>query len=371
MESFSSFLDQTFMGITLAQYLLSFSCILGGFLARFIFTLILHRAARVAEGKQRQLAVGILHSMVRPVGIILIIGGVWAAVALLPLPNEPFDIERLVHSLLRAGMVIVGVWLGIAMTEALVDFFLAKARKTETPLDDQLLPMARSAIKLFLVVIGGVSVLQELGYSVSSLIAGLGLGGAAVAFASRDTLSNLFGSLVIFVDRPFHIGDWIEIGDIEGTVEEVGLRVTRIRTFANSLITLPNSQLTTTAINNWSRMKKRRIRMTLGVTYDTTPKQMQKLVEQMRETVRSDDRLSQDFFLINFHEFGPSSLDIFVYVFTATTNWAEYMQVRQELLLKFMDDVRGLGLSFAFPSQSIYVESLPDEPDSMKESTPR
>jgi len=203
-------------------------------------------------------------------------------------------------------------------------------------------------------------IIQNAGGDVGSLLAGFGIGGVAVAMASKDTIANLFGSVVIFIDRPFQIGDWVDIGGQEGTVEEVGLRVTRIRTFANSLITVPNSQLTTTAINNWSRMQKRRIKLTIGLTYDSNADQMEKAVEAIRDVLRSDERIAQDFFLVNFTDFGPSSLDIFVYCFTNTVRWDEYMQVRQEVLLAFMRRIQALGLSFAFPSQSVYVESLPD-----------
>nr|WP_255216859.1 mechanosensitive ion channel family protein [Pseudenhygromyxa sp. WMMC2535] len=169
----------------------------------------------------------------------------------------------------------------------------------------------------------------------------------------------MFGSIVIFVDRPFQVGDWVEIGEHEGTIEEVGLRVTRIRTFANSLITIPNSTLTTTAINNWSRMQKRRIKLTIGVTYDATPDQLKAAVDGILEALHGDRRIAQDFMLVNFTNFGASSLEIFVYCFTLTTRWDEYMQIREEVLFEFMRRLHDLGLSFAFPSQSLYIESMP------------
>ncbi|MBN1758779.1 MAG: mechanosensitive ion channel family protein [Chitinispirillaceae bacterium] len=135
------------------------------------------------------------------------------------------------------GVIFAGLW-------------MERAKRTESKLDDQLIPIVRRSSKVFFFVIGVVLVLQNMGYSVGSLIAGLGIGAVAIAMASKDTVANLFGSLMIFLDKPFHIGDWIEMGSIEGTVEVVGLRTTRIRTFANSLITMPNSMFTTGAINN-------------------------------------------------------------------------------------------------------------------------
>ncbi len=370
MDTITQFLDRTFFGISLLQFSISFLIVIAGIFARFINRILLTRTASLMEKNDKKVAAIIIGAIVTPLGIILVFGGTWGAVSILPLPSDPYDIYRLVHALFRSSMILLAIWLGVAVTNSLFKELMVRALETQTPLDEQLLPLIRSSIQIFLIVIGGVTVLQELGYSVSSLIAGLGLGGAAFALASRDTLSNLFGSLVIFIDRPFMVGDWIEIGDIEGTVEEVGLRVTRIRTFANSLITLPNSMLTTQPINNWSRMKKRRIRMTIGLTYDSSPDQVDKAVEAIRKVIREDERMHQDFFLVNFKGFGAYSLDIFVYCFTVTTQWAEHLQVQQELLLKFMREIEALGLSFAFPTQSIHVESYGNEPDAMNKELP-
>ncbi|RMG99107.1 MAG: mechanosensitive ion channel family protein [Deltaproteobacteria bacterium] len=198
------------------------------------------------------------------------------------------------------------------------------------------------------------------------MVAGLGIGGAAFALAAKDTVANLFGAIVIFVDRPFQVGDWVEIGSTEGTVEEIGLRVTQIRTFLNSVITIPNAQLTTTPINNWSRMRKRRIKMTVGVTYGATPEQILEGKAAIERLIASDERFDQSFFLVNFHEFGASSLDYFIYCFTVTTDWKEHMQIREEFLLGIMREFRKIGLEFAFPSQSVYVEKLPDPPNAPK-----
>jgi len=263
------------------------------------------------------------------------------------------------------------MWFGLRLTNGLTAIWEERAEDTSGTFDDQLVPVTRTLIKLGILVVGLLLIIQNLGGQVGSLLAGLGIGGAAIALASKDTIANLFGSIVIFVDRPFQVGDWVEIGAQEGTVEEVGLRVTRIRTFANSLITVPNSTLTTTAINNWSRMRKRRMTLTIGVTYDSTPDQLQAGVAAIREVLQTDERVSQDFMLVNFTNFGSSSLDIFVYAFTVTTNWAEYMQTREELLLEFMRRFGDIGLSFAFPSQSLYIERLPPGlPEAMEREQP-
>ncbi|MCA9700079.1 MAG: mechanosensitive ion channel family protein, partial [Myxococcales bacterium] len=275
----------------------------------------------------------VIHSLDGPMRWILLMAGLW--IGYLLLIDQPIATGLRSPVFLATELPFI-IWFANRLTNNLTDIWAVKAESTEGTFDDQLVPVIRTLAKILVVIVGLLLLFQNLGYEVGSLLAGLGIGGAAIALASKDTIANLFGSIVIFVDRPFQIGDWVEIGEQEGTVEEVGLRVTRIRTFANSLITVPNSALTTTAINNWSRMRKRRIKLTIGVTYDATPVQIEQAVEAIREVLHADRRVAQDFMLVNFTDFGASSLDIFVYAFTLTTRWDEYMQVRQELLLEFM-----------------------------------
>lgn len=331
------------------------------FLLKRLSVMLLKRLKVLQERTKTRWDDVIINALERPLSVGILWAGVGVALLVLPFPEEPLDIHRFVEAVLKGFGAALAVWFSLRLIDGVMGELNRMAEKTETKLDDQVLPIIRSTLKVVAVIIGAMLVVQNLGYSIGSLLAGLGLGGAALALASKDTVANLFGSLVIFIDRPFQIGDWVKIGGIEGTVEEVGLRTTRIRTFANSLITLPNHTLTTSAIENWSAMKKRRISMNVGVTYGSHPDQLEKLVEAFRRVLREDDRIHQDFFLVNFNDFGPSSLDIFVYCFTHTTVWAEYLDVRQEIMIKFMREVDKLGLSFAYPSRSIYLESVPEE----------
>jgi len=279
--------------------------------------------------------------------------------------------HQLSYQIFLASELPFLMWFGVRLTNNLTAIWAERATLTEGTFDDQLVPVIKTLAKLMIFLIGLLLIIQNLGGEVGSLLTGLGIGGAAIALASKDTIANLFGSIVIFVDRPFQVGDWVEIGAQEGTVEAVGLRVTRIRTFANSLITVPNSALTTTAINNWSRMRKRRIKLTIGVTYGTGPEQLKAGVEAIREVLQNDRRISQDFMLVNFTNFGASSLDIFVYAFTLTIRWNEYMQVREDVLLEIMRRFEELGLSIAFPTQTLHIESMPPgSPKAMQRELP-
>jgi MscS family membrane protein len=208
--------------------------------------------------------------------------------------------------------------------------------------------------------VGLLVALQNLHVNVTGLIAGVSIAGAGFAFASQDTLANIFGAVVILLDKPFRVGDWIVAGSEEGVVEEIGFWSTRIRTFAKTQITIPNRQLAGTAINNWSRMPIRRVKMNVGVSYEANAEQMERIVQRIRDVLRSDERIHQDFFLVNFHEFGESSLDIFLYYFTVTTDWAEYMQVRQDMNVAIMREIEEAGLEIAYPTRTVYLRG--DEP---------
>ena len=249
------------------------------------------------------------------------------------------------------------LWFALRLNGKLMDLWAHRADGTDSTFDDQLVPVVRTGIKVSLWVVAALLLVQNMGGEVGSLLAGFGLGGLAVAMASKDTIANLFGSVVIFVDRPFVVGDWVEIGEHEGVVEEVGLRVTRIRTFAKSLITVPNSSLTTTAINNWSRMHKRRIKMSVGITYDADAALVERAVEVMREVMNDTEGVESGTGVLYFEAFGSSSLDIFVYCFADDPDWEAFLAARQRLLLGFMRALSDLGVELAFPTQTVHIAS--------------
>lgn len=359
-------------GLTVGDLLMAVTAVVAGFIAgRMVFRLLNRIIERVPAHTVRHAA---LESVTEPVLWAFRGVGIWAALTLLPLPeSQSLDVHAFLNTVYQGLTVGLATWLGVRAISNFTGLWAHRASHTEGTFDDQLVPIVRKASKAFIVVTGTVMVLQNMNYNVGSLLAGLGIGGAAVAFASKDTVANFFGSLVIFIDRPFQVGDWVEIGAVEGTVEQVDIRVTRIRTFSNSLIMVPNSHMTVTAIQNWSRMEKRRIKLSIGVTYDATPDQMRKGVAAIRKIIEDDDRYVKDFYLVNFNEFGESALEIFCYFFTATTNWAEYMQIRQEFLLAVMDSFTELGLSFAFPTQTVHLETEqpPGAPPAMLRQRPR
>ena len=217
-------------------------------------------------------------------------------------------------------------------------------------------------LKIFVFSVGLVAILQEWSINVSAFIASLGLGGLAFALAAKDTASNLFGGLTILADNALKIDDWIKVGSVEGTVEEIGLRTTKIRTFEKSLVTVPNQIIANNPIENFSRRGIRRIKMRVGLTYSTSRETMQKILNDIKSMLKSHPGIAQDAtMLVNFDEMQDSSLSIFIYTFTNTAVWSEYMKIREDVNLKIMQIVEKYeDADFAFPSQSIYVEKIPD-----------
>lgn len=258
----------------------------------------------------------------------------------------------------RLLVVLSIVWATYRLVDVFAERMAEKAAKTDSKLDDQLVPLLRKALKIFTVIGGGLFILQNLNVNVGSLLAGLGIGGVAVALAAKDTIANFFGSVMIFVDRPFQIGDWVAISGVEGIVEEVGFRSTRIRTFYNSQVTVPNAKFTEANIDNFGRREYRRTYTTLNLTYDTTTEQMQAFVEGIRAIIRANQYTRKDYYEIHMSGFGAHSLDVMVYFFFKVSSWSEELRERHNVFLEIMRLAEKLGVSFAFPTQTLYVDKV-------------
>ena len=223
-------------------------------------------------------------------------------------------------------------------------------------LDDTLLIFFAKIIKAVIVIIAVLIVLGEFGVNINGLITGVGLGGLTFALAAQDTASNIFGGLVIISDKPFAVGDWIQTASIEGTVEDISFRSTRIRTFDDALLVVPNSTLSSASITNWSKMNKRKVKFNVGLTYNTTPSQIKNIITDIEAYLHSHKDIISDTSIVKLDEFGASSLNIMVMFFTSQTSLAELKRVREEINYEILDVVHRHESSFAFPSTSVYME---------------
>ena len=291
--------------------------------------------------------------VLRPIGLMAMALMWWSGLNLLGLPDTALLILLVAVKILVS---ISGIWSAFRLVDIFNAYWTVRVSKTQTKYDDLLVPMITKSMKVFVVVMGIVFAADNLNIDVTSLLAGLGLGGLAFALAAKDLLGNFFGSLTVLMDRPFHIGDWVVIGDIEGTVEEVGFRSTRIRTFYNSLVTMPNSILTTTKIDNMGARRYRRMLTKLAVTYDTPPEKIEGFCEGIRRIIQLHPYMRKDLYQVYFNDYGADSLDILLYVFWATPDWNTELRERHRFLLDVLRLARQMEIEFAFPTQTLYLK---------------
>ena len=359
VDHLPSWAQNTWLGIEAWQYIAVFLWLLIGFVLRKIFEFILDNYVRRVTQKTRfTWDDDLLDGVHRPAGFIFLMIFFRLTYTNLQLS---VTVNLYLSTILEIAVSVGFVWLFYNLADVFAKYLTVITSKTETKLDDQLVPLIRKTLRFFIVVMGVILILQNNGYNVASLIAGLGIGGLAVALAAKDTLANFFGSITIFVDRPFRIGDWIKVGGVEGTVEEVGFRTTRIRTFYNSLVSMPNSSIATTDIDNLGMRKYRRFKTYLNLTYSTSPEQMEAFVEGIKAIVKANSHFRQDYYEVHFNSMGAHSLDVLVYVFFEVPDWSTELQQRHNFLLEILRLAREVGVEFAFPTQTLHIDSMYQE----------
>ncbi len=267
------------------------------------------------------------------------------------------EIFTLTNQARDVAVVWLLIWFAIGFTENVERGFVEG--KHGDKVDATTAAAVAKLLRAAIIISGALMALQTFGFSISGVLALGGVGGIAIGFAARSLLANFFGALMIFLDRPFSVGDWIRSPDrsIEGTVEFIGWRVTQIRTFDQRPLYVPNSVFTEVSVENPSRMKNRRIFETFGIRYDDLP-QMRSIVADVHAMLAAHEDIAQDrTLMVNFVTFGASSLDFFVYTFTRTTDWATFHQVKQDVLLRIADIVAAHEAEFAFPTQTLHVQT--------------
>lgn len=285
---------------------------------------------------------------------ILLLGGRFVAMILQSLIE--FDISVFVSQAMKVGVVTIGIWYLVRVTKR-AEELLKTPGYTREPLDETTVTAISKLIRVSLIITGILIVAQTLGFSVQGVLAFGGIGGFAVGFASKDLLANFFGGLMIYLDRPFNVGDWVRSPDrtIEGTVMKIGWRITEIKTFDKRPLYIPNSTFTNIALENPSRMSHRRIYETFGIRYDDVAK-MSVIIEDIKQMLIEHPDIADDQTLIvNFNQFNASSLDFFIYTFTKTTDWIEFHKVKHDVLLKVSDIVLSHEAEFAYPTQTLHV----------------
>ncbi|MBL6812198.1 MAG: mechanosensitive ion channel family protein [Luminiphilus sp.] len=331
-----------------------------GVVGHYAIYRIVRRLTKAADRTETQWDDVVLYAIFPPIQWVM-----WVVLGLLSLSLFP-ALDGIREALLRlsdTALLLLFGWLAHRLSGGIEGELLGEHRGALASSDRATISAVARLSRIVLWVIAGIMILQSLGVSVSGLLAFGGVGGIAVGFAARDLLANFLGGLSIFLDRPFAVGDWIRSPDreIEGTVEDVGWRVTRIRTFDQRPLYVPNSVFSTVALENPSRMLNRRIYETIGIRYDDAAAMEQIVAEVKEMLVAHDDIDKGKTLMVNFVAFGASSLDFFIYCFTRTTDWATYHGVKQDVLVKILKIIEGQGAEVAFPTRTVLLS--PPEAD--------
>ena len=292
----------------------------------------------------------------RPLSVLILVVGLGFALDIIRSEAEAVVFEA-VDPVRTVSIIAILAWFLVRLIKQGEDSIIAQREAVGEPYDRATLDAIAQLLRVSINITATLVALQTLGFSVSGVLAFGGIGGLAVGFAAKDLLANFLGGLTIYLDRPFAVGDWIRSPDrdLEGTVEHIGWRLTRIRTFDKRPLYVPNSTFSTIAVENPSRMHHRRIYETIGIRYEDAGK-MAAIVSDVEQMLRSHPEIeTQATLMVNFTTFAPSSLDFFIYTFTKTTNWAEYHQVKQDVLLRIIEIVETHNAEIAFPTSTVHL----------------
>jgi MscS family membrane protein len=272
-------------------------------------------------------------------------------------PLNPFSQHPAFDKILRSSLIICLIWGVYNLCDAGHGLIMQLLKRSSLHIDETIGELFSALAHMLCIMLGIVMVAKEWDYDITAFIASLGIGAMAIAFAAKDSLANIFGSIVIITERPFVVGDWISANNIEGIVEKVSFRSTCIRTFYQELVFVPNNLLSNTPIINYTQRQKYRIQFMLGLTYSTTREQIQEVCQQIRNLCERLDEIYNDGIDVNFFEFGDSSLNIRVVCYAKAPNNSVYLRAREKFNLEVMKILEENGVSCAFPSRSVYFET--------------
>ncbi|NLX64444.1 MAG: mechanosensitive ion channel family protein [Clostridiaceae bacterium] len=285
---------------------------------------------------------------------VLIIGlSFWAAINLFSLPVL---LLGFLTRVLRTFIIAVFFWFLYLASDGMVSTFAQYINKKDQKITPVLNGLFRKSLKFIIILLEIFMIIKEWGYDISGLVAGLGIGGLAFSLAAKDAVSNLLGSITIMTDKTYSVGDWIQAGDIEGTVEEIGFRSTKIRTFANSLISVPNSIMSNEPVTNWSKMGKRRVSFNINIPLDTPADKINTLLTRIKEMLVNRDDINKDLIIVNLNGFGEASIQVLIYYFTKSTSYVDYLKVNEDVNLKILKFFEEAGVPI-IPPRSIRVQN--------------
>ncbi|MBS4534872.1 mechanosensitive ion channel family protein [Clostridium sp. D2Q-14] len=292
-----------------------------------------------------------VESFKKPLKIFIIFVGLYIALIYLPFSEGT---ENSITKLFRVSIIILITW-GLYNAAGTYGIIHEKiGSKLNIKSQRILKPLLIRVIRIIIIAIAVAIIVEEFGYSISAFIAGLGIGGIAIAMAAQDTLSNAFGGMAIIMDRPFDIGDWIVGAGIEGIVEDINFRSTKVRTFEKALVSIPNSKISKEAITNFSQRGIRRVKFYLGLEYSTTSEKIEKVVEKINSMLKKHSKVDDELIITKFEVFNDSSLDILIQYYAKTSDYEEFLSIQENINFKIINILEEENVGIAFPSTSIY-----------------
>jgi MscS family membrane protein len=353
-SSIDNLFPGTYFGSTINQYLFFFGIlILFAIIGKIVYFVMKNQVRRLTEKTKTELDDILVDIVEEPLVLLILIIGLFVGFQFLTPDSETIKwfFDKLVSSLIVATVA----WFAVRLINVLIEHYLIPlTAKTESKLDDQLIPVLSKASKIAVVSLSAIIILNGFGYDVTALIAGLGIGGLAFAFAAQDTIANLFGGIAIFVDKPFTVGDRVQFKGLDAVVKQVGIRTTKLKDFDNQVITVPNSLISKDIVTNVSLAKPRRIKMTLNLVYNTPKKKLLKAKELIFKAVELVDGTDSTQTKVVFNEFSSSSLDLMVIYYLTKTK--DYFRIKDEVNFKIMDLFEKEKLEFAYPTQTVYLQ---------------
>jgi MscS family membrane protein len=349
-------------GITQAPWILTievFCVVLLTFVTNFIANRALSHLSKRLRATRTRWDDAAFYAIHKPAKAFIWLFGLSIA-ALTANQIAAFDIAGIVKSVRELGLIAILSWVAVRFVSAAENLLTTPdpdRNGNVKPLDQTTASAISKLVKGSVLVTAMLMVLQNLGYSISGVLAFGGVGGIAIGFAAKDLLANFFGGLMIYLDRPFNVGDWIRSPDkdIEGTVEKIGWRLTTVRTFDKRPLYIPNAVFANIAVENPSRMSHRRINETIGIRYDDIS-HMQSIVQEVEALLRAHPEIDNDqTLMVHFNQFNASSVDFFIYALTQTTNWIRFHAIKQDILLQVSAVIERHGAEIAFPTQTLHI----------------
>ncbi|QOY37968.1 mechanosensitive ion channel family protein [Anaerobacillus isosaccharinicus] len=329
--------------------------ILGFFLiVRKAFTKYIYRILlKLFRNSPTQFLTKLFIAFEKPLRWLFVLIGVYLAI--LNLPFQVMFEERIIQIYRTLFIVLLTIGFYNFSSESSVIFDNIE-KKLRIEIDKLLIPILSKLLRFLIIAISLSVIAQEWNYDVNGFIAGLGLGGLALAFAAQDSIANFFGGIIIMTEKPFKIGDWIKTPTVEGTVEEITFRSTKIRAFRQAVVTVPNSTLANQAIMNWSKMGKRQISFSLGVKTGTSREKLANCIKQIEDLLKNHLEIHQETIFVKFDGFERSRLNIFLYFFTKTTNYGEFLKVKEDINLRILEILEKEGVAIAIPTRNLFVD---------------